>query len=1191
MRKAMQRQKDFDAGIVKRVADMARNLMESGYLRDLGNGDTKNLISAIKNSMAAGEKTYMNSVQRVFDIMVNNHLSKQQDVFEKLLHIKGSKVNDKGIEVQGQLDVNGQRILQTLKHSLDLPYEVYDNNGELLDNSIKAKMEKAAQNMDPDKPQSVQDEARNEFKGLQIAAEYATMINDSVADEKALRQSVKDAKAEVDAGNMDKVAYQQLCATVDSEIRKNRIDRAEAYATLTQHLGEMMNESISAAKDFHEQEIARIQEIQHNANSDLKGLPATIHRKTRVSQKVVNNSVAILTQTLASYAEMFRMLGSASPNGEGYLFDRFVRGWVDCAENERKSKNESFAILNNKAAEILGKGKKWEDLAMKVRKMKLTDGRKTMTVSVWDDGGQRDIELNQGNLMYIYMANKMADGAMKLRQMNITEEQVEQIANLLDPRMRELADWLQDEFYAKTREKYNEVHKRLFGASMAAIDDYCPLRILKASLKREEDIASPNAQENRSAVTTGAIIKRVRNNRPLDILNTDALNVAIQHVNDMEHWAAFSELGRDLNSLLSYNKLTNRITNMNTIFGGDKQLLNMFKTSCAIATGNYRPDPGRSDRLAVNVAKGATMAKVSLRVFTAWKQLASMPAYLSESNPAILAKNLATPRTAWNWSLNNLPLFEKRWLGRMSGEEKLIPSDMDYSFWQQRFVQKASKIGMSTNAFFDAVTVAVGAHSIYETRLNRYLKQGYDEEKAERMAKQDATILFNETQQSSESAFVSRVQSERSWFSTAWTVFRNASIGYERKYVDAMRGLVKKIFAPNYKEESIEFARKKHERNGLTPEQALRAAKADYYRSWGHDIIAVGIYGHMLQAAWYLIAQVPYLLLGSDEEDKLGRIKEGLTHAAFGPIEGLLFGDILSNGASVLANGDITSFDTWKNFALQMTKDMPLVGDLEKAFKEFGYDGVAGINDIISTLIECGTGFNPQTFTDAVCAVWDWCGNDARISKEFSLMMARIAQVPQSQLDKVYFDEINCNAEQAKKLTPAEVAERYADYKIMKGAGIMTPFYSKEARAKREDSYKERAYTKIKDGLAYYWSDEVNEQYDQAEADHKEIKNRLDAIDNNDMGWQSNEERDALRNQVKGDPKYITYLMWENLAQGRTKFRDEVSAYIKSKTPQEAEEHRQRAIAMKPILAEWANANTPEERDAARAKWKELTQR
>ena len=90
-----------------------------------------------------------------------------------------------------------------------------------------------------------------------------------------------------------------------------------------------------------------------------------------------------------------------------------------------------------------------------------------------------------------------------------------------------------------------------------------------------------------------------------------------------------------------------------------------------------------------------------------------------------------------------------------AGDPRLMKSDMDWKAWRSRIVEIASMIGMSPNAFVDALTVAMGAHAMYQSRYAKYKRWGFDEATADKRAKQDATILYNSTQQSSEGAFLS----------------------------------------------------------------------------------------------------------------------------------------------------------------------------------------------------------------------------------------------------------------------------------------------------------------------------------------------------------------------------------------------------------------------------------------------------
>ena len=111
---------------------------------------------------------------------------------------------------------------------------------------------------------------------------------------------------------------------------------------------------------------------------------------------------------------------------------------------------------------------------------------------------------------------------------------------------------------------------------------------------------------------------------------------------------------------------------------------------------------------------------------------------------------------------------------------------MDWKAWRSRIVEIASMIGMSPNAFVDALTVAMGAHAMYQSRYAKYKRWGFDEATADKRAKQDATILYNSTQQSSEGAFLSPMQVDRSWLSVLFTVFRNSSMSYTRQQYDAI---------------------------------------------------------------------------------------------------------------------------------------------------------------------------------------------------------------------------------------------------------------------------------------------------------------------------------------------------------------------------------------------------------------------
>ena len=1064
LRQAMARQREYDLSTVKSISDLAKVLLDNGLLDDLSKYETKRILSAVNN--AHGKQDTSNQVAKVMDIMVDNQLRMGANMLGRLLSTRGGRVDARGIEVQGQLDPDGQTIAQVVRKATSLPKA-----------DIEERIAEALNRMGSD-DQAVADEAALEYSGLLLAHQFAEDITDSKAEEKALRDSIKQAKEDLDAGMMEKDAYNEYVAATNDAIRQNKIERAEAYRSIVEQVGSVLGGSVERAKQWREAEKQRVEAIHHNANSDMVGRPTDEHHKEDKVQKIANNSaVRFLLAPLGTFDQMLRMFGKKSVNGEGYLWNRYMRGWVDATEREYKGYQNALKTLDEKVSEVFGKNMKWGDLFAMERKMPKA------TVTFWDGGERKDHELTQGNLLYIYMVDKMADGRMKLRRMGITEEDVENIKDFVDPRFLQLADWMQDEFLVGKRNEYNEVHKRMFGASMAAIENYFPLKILANARIEDVDVADDTTDTALPATSTGSIIKRRRNNLALDVMGADAFSVILDHVQQMERWAAFAEFNRDLNTLLSYKHFRNQVMNMSSVYGGGKTLWNNFRNVCSMAAGAYRPPIAQLDKAAVNIAKGVTAAKVSFRVFTALKQFLSMPAYLSDSNPVYLAANIANPIGAWKWSMENLPLFEKRWKSRMAGDPRLMKSEMDWKMWRSHVVEIASRIGMSPNAFVDALTVAIGSHAMYQTKKQKYLRYGYDEEVAEKRAKQDATILFNLTQQSSESAFLSTMQVDRSWLSVLFTIFRNSSMSYTRQLYDAIRN-IKHRFEPGYQSMSEEYMAKQMRRDGIDPDKADSNAKSEYRRSLLHDIARIGVFGYILQFAWNFGAYLPYLIAGDDKDEKSKMWDDVINHTMFGSIEGLTGGDVMSSAGQMALNGEAANWS-------YLVKDMPLASDLAAILQKMPKDKVAAMNDVVNLLVQSGVGVNPQSLTDAVVAIMDYCGDDAETSRECALLIARIINCPQSQTDKIYFDELAATAAEASKMTPAEIAERYAEYKIHRGAPLTGWAYSEEARDSVKTAQQNRVLTKAKEKMSNRMETEATKQllstYDEVSKQQTEL--------------------------------------------------------------------------------------------------------
>lgn len=1035
--KAMAAQKEYDKSTIDSIVSLAKALMKEQFIDTLNRREIGRLLGIVTTSLGKAPRIVKKNADILVDMIVDHLLRSEEDALTKLVNTKATKLNASGVEVQGQLDIHGQNMLKAYKAGLDM--EVSNDSDDFDELTIKGRLAVLTDRL-TSQDDAVRAEAQDEYNGLMLALEYHENIKASRAEEKGLKNEMKDADDAYRDGDLSRTDHAEFIADCMNALRENRTERIEAYRELRNKMAGIISGSIDASSEFRDRETARIEAIHHLANSDMQGQSASPDQQlTRLGHFVNSSFFRFFASPLATFDQMLRLFGRKNVSGEGYLWNKYMRSWVEATEKAYLGQKEAKSELDMKVSEVFGRDMMWSDLYAEERKMP------TVKVKWWDGGEKKDHELTQGNLLYIYMVNKMADGRMKLRRMGIDEADVKAIERQMDKRFLRLADWLQNEYLVQKRNKYNAVHERLFGASMAAIDNYFPLKINKRSLNRAEDIGKADDFDALPATTTGSIIKRRRNAQNLDLLNADAFSVVIEHIDQMEQWAAFAEFNKDVNTLLSYKRFRNQVQNMTTVYGAGTTLWKKFMAVCAIAGNSYRPKTSDQSRAAVNMAKGVTSAKISLRVYTALKQFLSMPAFLADANVKHLAGNMAKPWEAWNWAMENLPVFEKRWRSRIAGDTRLMTTDSDWKIFRDRTYEKLSRIGMYPNAFVDAVTVAIGAHSIYQSKYDKYIRDGYSEEISDKKAKQDATVLYNETQQSSESAFLSYMQLDRDWISASLSVFRNSSMGFQRQLHDALRNIVK-MMKSGYKEESLEYMQKQMERDGLNEEQARHAAERRYEEGMWHNAVRIATFGFGVQFFWNLGPYLAYLLFGDDDDEKKAMVNEALIHALLGgSLEGLAGGNVASEILNMIAKGESLG-----NYDPSL---LPIISDLMRLLKTFGTDEVAGMYDLIGLGVQIGVGVNPETISDAVVAIVDACEGEMDTAREAMLLIMRVLQVPQSQLDKIYIDELGTDARGARRMTYREMAERYANYKLNKDAGPLRWAYSDELEKKREKAY------------------------------------------------------------------------------------------------------------------------------------------
>lgn len=1134
--KSMRVQRRYDRETLKSVSRMARELVGSKLLDETSSAEVGKILTAVGNGLT-GREGIEKSVHRLLELVTKNQERVYKQRLDNLIKKKGYKTNAYGVKVQDGYDATGQAELETFGKYRDMSEDaIAEYRAELEDKVSHGSASEA-------------ELATARLRALDLVEYYQMKMRDSEADELAMERELETLQNELDGltDREERKSKREEIRSMQDALLYERLNRAQVLRDVYHTLSGDMLESRERVKEWREKEQMRVANIHHIANADMQGIPAFAHGE--VKDKFWNNwGVRFFMAPTATFEQMMRMFGSRSSDGRGYLFNHFVRGWQECADRRWVSHQAKLNTLDAKAQEILGGGKKrWSSL------YKLT-GRKG-GVLTWKDGNQdRVFEVTQGNLMYIYMADKMVDGAMKLRAMGITEDNVAEIEERLDPRLRELADWIQEEFLPSIREEYNEVHIRMFGAPMDAIEDYFPLKILKNALHKEREVGV-DEHDVKPKTMTEAWIKRRVNRSALDILNADPVSIVLEHLEKMEDAKAFSEYNRDLGTLLSYNRFQRQVKQMRTPYGSGEVLWRKFNKLCQLVGGALEPKTDEFEKAYLNTMKLVTASCIAARLFTAFKQTLSFPAFAADAGWGRLAINAVRPKYCFKWAMENLPSFEKRWRSRQAGNEILRDWSGDWDWTNSKFARTLSRLGMSPNAFVDAVTISVGAEAVYHRRYKDYVKDGLSQEEAHRRAVIDAEICFNLSQQSSELPYISLMQNSRTIGTTAFTLFRNSSMSYQRQDIQALRQV--KNHVKYGKDEMVEYEAKKYERDGFSESGARRRAEREYNRTIAKSALRLGIFALVLPGLWALgTSSMIYLLLGKDDDKKREMLEDGAMRSVLGGFEGLSGGGTMPDLFHSLFMDYVLDRGDSMKASEETSPGMGMVVDIWNAFA--GKRTEKGISQVVNALVTFGTGVNPQLLEDIAISAVDLFNQDEKDMLDYTMFMLSLISAPKSQVDALYLDQVDMTVEEARKRTPRELAARYKWRKVMQQQPMMLLAYDQERFDELGKVHEQKVTTLLKENLAKGEDAEMLSRKEQYEESARVVKKTVADL-----------KEQIRRHQItpKEGGRRIAALMKTNDAGAKARFSSKRIAH-----PMEAK-----------LIENWLTAETPE--DAV--KWRE----
>ncbi|WP_304871414.1 PBECR2 nuclease fold domain-containing protein [Paramuribaculum intestinale] len=1131
IRKAMRAQKEYDASTVGEIRTVADAMLESGLLDEMSGGEVKRLLGAMAVSVEKGNLRV--ATDRLLDLVIDNQVRLSKDMLDKALRVKGSKTNAAGVRVGAKLDPMGQQMVKAAREGIEALTEdgvaeriqyLYNEIGE----ATKAK----------------NDDLKAEYQAMLTGMEIARGYH---ADVKAKDRAISDLNFELTKllrtwsdleTKEERDCYRQEKRALEEAIRTLKSEKADGLREVAGAIMGGVGESMERMKAWREAEQARIDHIHHMANADMEGTPISAHERPklkgmgRLIERTLNSSLGeFLLGPTATFEQMMRLFASHSIDGRGYVYERFIPGWMECNDRRWKNQRAQEERLNAKAKEVAGV-KRWSGL--------YEIGKQPAGTISWRDGGEmKEFVITQDNLMYVYMANKMEDGIMKLRGMGISEEVMEEVVKRLDPRLKKLADWVQEEFLPSNKGRYNDVHKRMFNAPMAEVENYFPLKVLADARQQDMEIkADATGSTALPRTVTGAIIERTKNNLPLDILRSSAISIVLDNLRDMEEWAAFAEYRRDVGTLLSYARFRNQVKNTKSIYGSGDNLWNKMVKLALITCGAYERKQSDLDKAAVNLAKGVTGACIAFRLNTALKQLLSLPAFASEANAIRMMAALRHPIKSWRWSMENLPSLQERWISRQAGNELLKVCKDDWSIYDKKWIKAIGRAGISPNAFIDAVTVAIGSKAVYESKYNEYVKAGWSAEVSRKKAILDAEIAFNLSQQSSLAPFMSIMQSDRTLGSTMLTIFRNSPMSYLRQQVQATREI------NNYIRDhgQMDYEVKKLQREGLPEEKAKAYANKKRKRVIAKNLFRLLNFGFILPGLWAMGGAMWYLMAGDDKEQKQEILEDAAIRGLYGTLDGVTLGGMIPDMIFNYFHKDEPS-------RLRDTSLLPFEQEASGAVDALtGNNPWKGVHKTINLLSQMFSGGNPQLVEDWVVAGMDFFGADEKNGEEWALLGMRIFQVPQSQLDMIYLDKLGLWSDEARKEPPAKLARRWAHYKATRSNITGALAMSAEKWAEEEEKQRKRFNKMAKELLegadksGYREKFEAyNDEYMRIDAEYKDLMSKRKRGD---------VDRSAIYDRLRELKSTDEYKRYERFAKLKGAYDSSVDRWLDAATPE-----------------------------------------
>lgn len=400
-------------------------------------------------------------------------------------------------------------------------------------------------------------------------------------------------------------------------------------------------------------------------------------------------------------------------------------------KSERIRIEEARAIAEGKMeAEQMPKWTKVQK-AMDALKMALSEipakSKKEFVKFSWLEQGAELVKMEMSDLeaAYLLQMSAMPEYEDNLEALGFDAQAIEKVRDHIDVRALRVAEYLGGE-YERGYGEYNEVYRRLFGCDMPRVQNYAPGFFVTDNAA---EAADPMESRGSGWLSVGSIKMRRKHYALPRVVS--CVNAYWAHSMQMDHWAHFAEIMRDMKAVLLNGELGNKI---DAVHGAQARIhLTKWVKDLEYDGSQDSGGAGQAQQVVSRVLGAMAQGALSYNLKTCLKQLPAMFSSMADMSPSDAMKGfigaLVNPgQLAEIWRSS---VIHQRLMQGMSPEmrQALTANKMKVSMLGDAVESGLLPIGLTDAAF---TTFSGGI--AYMAAKKKAMKEGLSDEEVQKKA-------------------------------------------------------------------------------------------------------------------------------------------------------------------------------------------------------------------------------------------------------------------------------------------------------------------------------------------------------------------------------------------------------------------------------------------------------------------------